>query len=177
MFVRATRRGAESRRGSVLVGVFVLLLGIMGFLYATSLTSGVDVREARRALDDLRTKELATAGVERGLHFLQQRVDANTLEPLAAITQLFEEGPVGMGLHVRPGRAGAIRRRARSPERPTGPPPTGGAGTRPPARPRPRPERRARPRGAGCRSSSEPRCRSASSCATSCVAERRAADA
>lgn len=102
MFVRGTRRGAESRRGSVLVGVFVILLGIMGFLYATSLTSGVDVREARRALDDLRAKQLASAGVERGLHFLQQRVDANTLDPLAAITELFEDGPVASPFVAEP---------------------------------------------------------------------------
>lgn len=94
MFVRGTRRAAPARRGSALVGVFVILLGILGFLYATTMTSGVDVREARRGLDDLRAKQLASAGIERGLHFLQQRVDASTLDPLEAITLLFEDTSV-----------------------------------------------------------------------------------
>ena len=92
----------SARSGSALLGVFVILLAIVGFLYATSLVSSTDVREARRSLDDLRAKQLAVAGVERGLHFLQERVAANTLDPLAAITELFEEDAVATPFVAEP---------------------------------------------------------------------------
>jgi len=109
MFVLGTSRAPASRRGSVLLGVFVILLGIVGLLYATSLTSGLDVREARRSFDDLRAKQLAEAGAERGLHFLQERVDASTLDPLAALTGLFEESTVATPFVAEPLLDGDVR--------------------------------------------------------------------
>lgn len=93
MYGPATERRAHARRrGSALVGALVILLGIVGLLFATSMTSTVDVEMARRSFDELRAKELAGAGLERGLHFLQRRVNANRLDPLAGVTGLFENG-------------------------------------------------------------------------------------
>lgn len=102
MFVRATEAGpgASRRRGSALVAVLVVLLGIVGMLYATSAISSIDVQDARRSFDDLRAKQLATAGVERGLHFLQERVDASSLDPLGAIAELFPAGETVATLFV-----------------------------------------------------------------------------
>lgn len=92
---RTTRRlrASAARRGNALLGSLVVLVGIIGLLYATSAVSTDDVKEARRGFDKLRTKYLAEAGVQRGMLFLSQQVAANSLNPLETLNDLFLGGP------------------------------------------------------------------------------------
>ncbi|MEQ1893190.1 MAG: hypothetical protein ABL998_11645 [Planctomycetota bacterium] len=98
--MHATRKSQQNRRGSALAAVLVILLGIVGLLYASSALTGVDVKESRQTLDELRVKQLATAGVECSLRLLQQRIDASSLDPLGAIGELFPPGETTATLFV-----------------------------------------------------------------------------
>lgn len=82
-----------SEKGSAIVGVLVVLVGIMGIVYATGTTSVVEVRESRKAIDGVRASYLAEAGVERGIQFLAQAVkNTNMTSPLVGLTDLFAGG-------------------------------------------------------------------------------------
>lgn len=87
------RQGNESERGSAIVGVFVVLVGIMGIVYATGTASVAEVRDSRRAIDAVRASYLAEAGAERGVQFLEQAVkNTNMISPLNGLTSLFAGG-------------------------------------------------------------------------------------
>jgi hypothetical protein len=88
---RAKARDGE--RGSAIVGVLVVLVGVLGIVYATGTTSVVEVRESRRTVDAVRASYLAEAGVERGIAFLGQAVKNTTMSsPLQGLTDLFAGG-------------------------------------------------------------------------------------
>ncbi|HVS08694.1 MAG TPA: hypothetical protein VMS76_02380 [Planctomycetota bacterium] len=79
-----------SRTGSALVGTLVVVVCFLGLLYAASTLSAVEVRESRRAIDDLRTKHLAEAGAERAMNFLAQALqNGNAQDPLQGVVGLF----------------------------------------------------------------------------------------
>jgi hypothetical protein len=85
--VPATNR---RRRGSALVSTMVVFTGIAGLTYATTLISAVDVRASRAGLEQVRTGQLAQAGLEQGLHFLGQAVDNSAYQdPIAGLAGLF----------------------------------------------------------------------------------------
>lgn len=84
------RRGARARRGTALVSSLIVFVGLAGLLYAATLLSQVEVKESRRAIDDVRAEALAQAGLERGLLLLRQTAAAaNSQDPLGTLTELF----------------------------------------------------------------------------------------
>ncbi len=86
-------KARESERGSAIVGVLVVLVGIMGIVYATGTASVVEVRDSRKAIDGVRASYLAEAGTERGVQFLTQAVkNTNMNSPLIGLTSLFAAG-------------------------------------------------------------------------------------
>jgi len=93
MNIELRKQFRNSERGSAIVGVLVVLVGIMGIVYATGTTSVVEVRESRKAIDGVRASYLAEAGVERGIQFLGQAVkNSNMSSPLLGLTNLFAAG-------------------------------------------------------------------------------------
>jgi hypothetical protein len=91
---RAARRKNQARRGSALVGTVTVLVGLLGVLYVASAMSVTEVRDSRRAVDDVRTRYLADSGVECGINFLSQAVKNNPQNPLKGLTNLFIAGPM-----------------------------------------------------------------------------------
>jgi len=91
---RAARRKNQARRGSALVGTVTVLVGLLGVLYVASAMSVTEVRDSRRAVDDVRTRYLADSGVECGINFLSQAVKNNPQNPLKGLTNLFTAGPM-----------------------------------------------------------------------------------
>ena len=90
----ARRPRAGSRRGSALLATLLVMVVFAGLLYAASTLSHVEVKESRRAIDDVRAQYLAEAGVERGLAFLRQAVaNQSAFDPLGGLTALFAGGP------------------------------------------------------------------------------------
>ncbi|MCB9916754.1 MAG: hypothetical protein H6828_16660 [Planctomycetes bacterium] len=98
------RRNRRARRGTAMVGALVVVTGLFGLLVATSTISSVEVREARRALDEVRVQYVAEAGVERAMAFLDQASLGDPTDgPLAGLENLFGAGEtitpfVGTGL-------------------------------------------------------------------------------
>jgi hypothetical protein len=86
------RAGHASRRGTALISTVVVLTGLLGLLYVASATSVVEVKESRHAVDDVRTKYLADAGVESAINFLSQAAKKNPQHPLQELTDLFAAG-------------------------------------------------------------------------------------
>ena len=88
-----TARGADSQKGMALVGTLVVLVSLIGLLYAASRISILEVKQSRHAVDDVRTEYLAEAGAERGLNFLAQAVkNTNIHDPLHGLNSLFLGG-------------------------------------------------------------------------------------
>lgn len=84
-------RGSES--GSALVGTMVVLVGLLGLVCTAGTMSALEVKESRRAVESVRAKYLAEAGVERGLGFLAQAIKNTTVhDPLHGVTSLFAGG-------------------------------------------------------------------------------------
>lgn len=106
-------KAEDSERGSAIVGVLVVLVGIMGIVYATGTASVVEVRDSRKAIDGVRASYLAEAGAERGVQFLEQAVkNTNMTSPLIGLTSLFDGGDtftpyVGEGVMNGGNRVGA----------------------------------------------------------------------
>lgn len=100
MFAHATEQvrfgrftASSTRRGSALLGTVVVMVSIMGLVYAASTMSAVDVKDARRGMNDVKAKYLAEAGVERGINFLSLAVKNSKMhDPLAGLSGLFAGG-------------------------------------------------------------------------------------
>ncbi|MCE9594729.1 MAG: hypothetical protein K8S98_11100 [Planctomycetes bacterium] len=89
---RANQR--HGRRGTALVSSLIVFIGIAGLLYASAAVAHVEVKDSRHAVDDVRTAELANAGIERGLLLLRQTAaSAGTQNPLGPLTGLFAASP------------------------------------------------------------------------------------
>lgn len=95
---RATRtlrrkHARRARRGSILFGAVVVVVGMAGILVATTLQSSVELRDARRSLEEVRAKQLADAAAERGMNFLQQAIrNTSVHDPLGGVSNLFAGG-------------------------------------------------------------------------------------
>src|ERR1051326_6731851 len=88
-----TRVSSVARRGSALVGTVVVLVGLLGLLYASSAMSVIEVKESRHAVDKVRAKYLADAGIENAMHLATQSIaNASTNDPLHGLTALFGAG-------------------------------------------------------------------------------------
>ena len=93
MYARAT--SSSPRRGSALISTLVVIVGLLGLVYASIATSVADVKESRVALDEVRADYLAQSGVERGLLFLDDAIKkTNVYDPLQGLSDLFAGGQV-----------------------------------------------------------------------------------
>ncbi len=83
-------RNRTAQRGSALVGVLVLIVGLLGIVYASGAVSITESRDSRRAIDGVRASYIAEAGAERGMQFLAQAVkNTSSNSPLQGLTNLF----------------------------------------------------------------------------------------
>ena len=91
MWARATDRGrADRQRGSALVSALAVLVGLMGLIFATTMVSVGEVRDSRSALEDVRAKYLAEAGVGRARALLSEaQARGDAYDPLWGIEALF----------------------------------------------------------------------------------------
>ncbi|MBK7642578.1 MAG: hypothetical protein IPJ19_05935 [Planctomycetes bacterium] len=88
--IRTSPSSHRARRGNALLGTLIVLVALLGLLYATSRVSVVEVHETRSAVEDVQSKYLAEAGVERALNFLAQTARAGSQQdPLRGLHQLF----------------------------------------------------------------------------------------
>lgn len=90
----ATRRTSqEDRRGTAMVSALVVFAGLFGLLFTTTLLSSIEVKEARRSVEDVRAQYLAEAGVERALQFMESAVQNSAFEgPMQGLNNLFAGG-------------------------------------------------------------------------------------
>ena len=90
MSVRARKR---SRSGSALIITLVVMVSLVGLLFAASSMSTIEMKSSRRMVNEVRSDYLAQAGIERGINFLTAAV-ANTglTDPLSGLTNMFGGG-------------------------------------------------------------------------------------
>lgn len=85
---------ASRRRGSALIGTFVIGIALVGLVWASVSLSRVEVQDSRRNIDAVRARQTANAGVERALHFLGDAAsNAGTLNPIDMLGNLFLAEP------------------------------------------------------------------------------------
>ncbi|MBL8859246.1 MAG: hypothetical protein JNL28_12115 [Planctomycetes bacterium] len=100
----------DSRRGSALLSTVVIMVSLMGLIFAASSMSAVEVKESRRSMNDVKTKYLAQAGVERGMNFLSLAVkNTKVHDPLSGLKSLFAGGNVTTPIIGEPVMDGASR--------------------------------------------------------------------
>ncbi len=79
------------QRGSALVSTLVVFVGISGLLIASTTMSSVEVKQARRSLDELQASAVTEAGVEMSKLRFQRAADQSaSLDPLAGIAAMFD---------------------------------------------------------------------------------------
>ena len=79
-----------SARGSALVSTLVAFVALFGLAYVSTIASAVEVRDSRRAFDEVRAAQLAECGFERGMHFLGEVVKKTGVhDPLQGLSDLF----------------------------------------------------------------------------------------
>ena len=93
MFGPATNPAPSRRSGGALVALLIAGVVLFGIAYATTLLSSVEVRDARSDLDELRTRGLAEAGVERAMHLLAGATEKNPFDPIGSLRSLFGGQP------------------------------------------------------------------------------------
>ncbi len=95
MFRLATSTSRKStKRGSALIITLVVMVSLVGLLFAASSMSTIEVKQSRRMVNEVRSDYLAQAGVERGINFLSAAVANSTMAaPLGGLTNLFAGGP------------------------------------------------------------------------------------
>ncbi|HTF87834.1 MAG TPA: hypothetical protein VK843_05450 [Planctomycetota bacterium] len=82
-----------SRRGSALISTLVVFVALFGLVYASSMTSVAESKDARTAMDDVRADLLASAGQERAMQFLANAVKNTSMhDPMQGLTNLFAGG-------------------------------------------------------------------------------------
>jgi len=86
---RRAPRGSAGRRGSALVAVLVVGIALFGLVFATSMTSALDVKNARTAIDEVRARAAAEAGVERAMAFCDDVMDKNPFAPMQGLVAVF----------------------------------------------------------------------------------------
>ncbi len=90
---RRSTSAARARRGSALLGTLIVLVALMGLLYATSRVSVVEVRDTRTSIESVQSRYLAEAGAERALNLLAHVARSGSQQdPLAGLNQLFAAG-------------------------------------------------------------------------------------
>jgi hypothetical protein len=90
MSVCATDPRSSRERGTALVSTLVVLMGVFGLICATTITTSVEVRESRRALDQVRVQQVAEAGFEQGMRFIGGAINkTSAYHPLEGLTGLF----------------------------------------------------------------------------------------
>lgn len=97
MCVPATNHGLRirpsahpARSGMALAATLVVFVGMVGLTMATLAMSGIEVRDSRRSIDDVRTQYLAESGIERGLQLVAGAIErAGSTAPLENVVGLF----------------------------------------------------------------------------------------
>lgn len=93
MKLQRTLWSRDSARGSALVSVLVVMVGLIGIVYAAGAVSITESRDSRRSIDGVRASYMAEAGIERGIQFLTQAVANTSMQsPLQGLTGLFAGG-------------------------------------------------------------------------------------
>ena len=82
-----------------MISSLIVFVGLLGLVSASLAVSTVEVKESRRSIDKVRSKYLADAGLERGLHFLSDVVKKNTNDPLAGLNNMFLGSNTNHALH------------------------------------------------------------------------------
>ena len=91
--VQVSGNRSHSRRGSALLGTLIVMMALLGLLYATSRVSVVEVHDTRASVENVQAKYMAEAGVERALNFLALSSKAGSMhDPLGGLNQLFNAG-------------------------------------------------------------------------------------
>jgi hypothetical protein len=105
-----TRAPESAESGSALVGTLVVLVGLLGLVCTAGTLSAIEVKESRRAVESVRAKYLAEAGVERGLGYLAQAIKHSTVhDPLHGVTSLFASGATVTPFSAEPIMNGTVR--------------------------------------------------------------------
>jgi hypothetical protein len=100
----------RSRRGSALLGTLLVLVALMGLLYASAWISLVEVHDTHASAEKVQAKYLAEAGIERTLNYLSQAVqDGSPQDPLHGLNQLFGAGPTSTPFVAVPLSSGNMR--------------------------------------------------------------------
>jgi hypothetical protein len=95
MFRLATSTSRKSKqRGSALIITLVVMVSLVGLLFAASSMSTIEVKQSRTMVNDVRSDYVAQAGVERGINFLSAAAANSTMaNPLGGLANLFGAGP------------------------------------------------------------------------------------
>jgi len=84
---------ALARRGSAWIGTLIVLVALLGLLYATSRVSRVDLRDSQLSVESVQARYLAEAGAERAMNLLAQTARSGSAQdPLDNLNQLFARG-------------------------------------------------------------------------------------
>lgn len=80
----------NKQRGTALVAVMVVFIGLLGIVHLTTSISGDELRRARRDFEELRVKQLAESGIQDSLLTISQTIaKTNGTNPLDGVANLF----------------------------------------------------------------------------------------
>ncbi|MEZ5980203.1 MAG: hypothetical protein R3F34_18595 [Planctomycetota bacterium] len=86
-----------------LAATLVVFTVMVGLTVATLAMSGVEVRDSKNSISDVRTKYLAEAGIENGLAIVSSAIEkGGTAAPLEAVKELFDENGLYQPLPGQP---------------------------------------------------------------------------
>ena len=87
------KRKRNSERGTALVSVAAMSTLLMGLVVATTTFSVVDLKQSREALEKVRARYVAEAGVEDAVSFLKSAVRKTSFhDPLLGLHNIFKSG-------------------------------------------------------------------------------------
>ena len=91
--VRERELARRGQRGSALIGALIVTMALLGLVYASVSMSSVEVLDARRAVNEVRARQVASAGMERGLNFMSTAAEnAGMQNPITMLADLFAGG-------------------------------------------------------------------------------------
>jgi hypothetical protein len=103
------RAAARAREGSALVGALVVGVALFGLVLTTTIRSVIDVKQARQAIDDVRARAVAEAGVQRAMALCREAMARFTFAPLDGVTALFAGNPTITPFEAEPLNVGGAQ--------------------------------------------------------------------
>ncbi len=94
------------QKGNALVGTLIAGIGLIGFVYATTTMSAVELKESQIAIDRIKASAMAEAGVEQAMRYLRSVVKKTSVfDPLLGLRNLLAGKTVRLfvGREVRDG--------------------------------------------------------------------------